>query len=256
MPMRLLVLLASIAMPVVAWLSQRGAFGPDNGTVSGQYPTLLVAAGYAFAIWGLIFAFDLVHGIWQASGERRHDATLSRIAPTTAAGFALTALWMPLFSMGRFWLCLLVIFAALACLARSAVVLSRDRVQLRRQWLWAWTPISVHTGWLSLAAFLNLAQVLVAYRLAPTYDMLGWSLALFAAAALVLLVLNARMRGNVDYSAAAVWGLAGVYVQQSGWDLPGARTAAWVALAIAAALVAQTAWLRLRHRDGLVPGTQ
>jgi hypothetical protein len=48
MPMRLLVLLFSIAMPVVAWFSQRGVFGPDNGTVSGQYPTLLVAAGYAF----------------------------------------------------------------------------------------------------------------------------------------------------------------------------------------------------------------
>ena len=28
--MRLLVLLSAIAMPVVAWLSQRGVFGPDN----------------------------------------------------------------------------------------------------------------------------------------------------------------------------------------------------------------------------------
>lgn len=254
--MRLLVLLSAIAMPVVAWLSQRGVFGPDNGTVSGQYPTLLVAAGYAFAIWGLIFAFDLAYGLWQATGARRDDTTLSRIAPTTAAGFLLTALWMPLFSMGRFWLCLLVIFAALACLARSAIVLSRDRVQLRRQWLWAWTPISVHAGWLSLAAFLNLAQVIVAYRLLPTDSMLGWSLVLFAAAALVLLLLNARMRGNVDYTAAAVWGLIGVYVQQSGWDVPGASTAAWVALAIAVVLAAQTAWLRLRARDGLVPGVQ
>ena len=88
MPMRLLVLLFSIAMPLVAWFSQRGVFGPDNGTVSGQYPTLLVAAGYAFAIWGLIFAFDLVHGIWQATGERRYDATLSRIAPSTRTSVA------------------------------------------------------------------------------------------------------------------------------------------------------------------------
>ena len=80
MPMRLLVLLFSVAMPVVAWLSQRGVFGPDNGTVSGQYPTLLVAAGYAFAIWGLIFAFDLAYGLWQATGARRDDTTLSRIA--------------------------------------------------------------------------------------------------------------------------------------------------------------------------------
>ena len=57
--MRLLVLLAAIAMPVVAWLSNSGHFGPDNGTISDLYPTLLVAAGYAFAIWGLIFLLDL-----------------------------------------------------------------------------------------------------------------------------------------------------------------------------------------------------
>jgi hypothetical protein len=163
---------------------------------------------------------------------------------------------MPLFSMGRFWLCLLVIFAALACLARSAIVLSRDLVQLRRQWLWAWTPLSVHAGWLSLAAFLNLAQVIVAYRLLPTQSMLGWSLVLFVAAAVVLLLLNRTMRGNVDYTAAAIWGLVGVYAKQSSWDVPGASVAAWVALVIAVVLVAQTTMLRLRDRDGLVPGVQ
>ena len=81
-------------------------------------------------------------------------------------------------------------------------------------------------------------------------------LATIAASAVVLLLLNRRMRGNVDYTAAAVWGLVGVYVQQSGWDVPGAAVAAWVALAIALLLVAQTIRLRLRDRDGLVPGVQ
>ena len=59
-PMRLLVLLAAVAMPVIAWLTSNGTFGPDNGTMSDRYPTLLVASGYAFAIWGLIFLLDLI----------------------------------------------------------------------------------------------------------------------------------------------------------------------------------------------------
>ncbi len=252
--MRILVLLFALAMPVVAWFSNQGAFGPDNGTISGRYPTLLVAAGYAFAIWGLIFLLDVVYGIWQASGERRRDPTLTRIAPWATAGFALTAIWMPLFSMGWFWWCLAVIFLALACLARCALILTRDEQQLRGQWLMAWTPLSLHAGWLSVAAFLNLAQVIVAYRLLSTTDMLGWSLVLFAAATIVLLALNRRMRGNVDYVAAAIWGLVATYVQQSSWDLRGADVAAWVSLAIAALLVAQTVWLRIRDRDGMVPG--
>ena len=85
---RLLVLLFAIAMPVVAWLTNNGTFGPDNGTMSDRYPTLLVAAGYAFAIWGLIFLLDLVYAGWQLTGARKTDYTLQRVAPWAAAGFS------------------------------------------------------------------------------------------------------------------------------------------------------------------------
>ena len=153
---------------------------------------------------------------------------------------------MPVFSLQVFWLALLIIWAALACLAYAAVALSRDQAPSPQQRWWAWAPLSLHAGWLSLAAFLNTAQVIVAYRLLPTGHMLGWSLVLFVAAGLVLLGLNARMRGNLGYVLAAVWGLAAVYVKQSQWELPGAWIAAWVALAIAALLVAQSLWLWAR----------
>jgi hypothetical protein len=90
--------------------------------------------------------------------------------------------------------------------------------------------------------------VIVAYGWLPADDQLPWSLALFAVAAIVLLALNHRMRGNLAYVAAALWALAAVYVKQSGHDLPGADTAAWVAVAIAVALAVQTLWLRVGGR--------
>src|SRR5690606_41348101 len=112
--MRLLVLLATLAMPIVSWISQMGLFGPDNGEISDRYPTLLVAAGYAFSIWSLIFLLDLVHAVRQLRGAGREDALLGRIAPATAAGFILTTAWMPLFSQGLFSGCRRVCLAALA----------------------------------------------------------------------------------------------------------------------------------------------
>lgn len=248
--MRLLVLLFALAMPVVSWLSQSGVFGPDNATISDRYPTLLVAAGYAFAIWGLIFLLDVVYGLWQATGRRRSDALLDRIAPATAAGFALTALWMPLFSQGLFWLCLLVIFGALACIAWAALQLSRA-APVEGGRLWAWLPLSLHAGWLSLAAFLNLAQAALAFGWTRPDAQLGASLLLFAIAALVLLELNRRMRGNPAYVAAALWGLAAVWIKQSQSTLPGAQTAAWVAVLIAAILLLQTLWLRWQRPRGM-----
>src|SRR5690349_18924896 len=100
---RLSVLFAAVLMPVVAWCSQQGYFGPDNGAMSDRYPTLLVAAGYAFAIWGVIFLLDLVFALWQLRARLREDDTLQRLRPATAAGFTLTALWMPIFSQQWFW---------------------------------------------------------------------------------------------------------------------------------------------------------
>lgn len=246
--MRILVLLAALAMPLVAWLSNAGAFGPDNGTVSGRYPTLLVAAGYAFSIWGLVFLLDLAYAAWQATGWRRRDPTLARAAPWAACSFVLTTVWMPLFSQELFWACLAVIFGALACLVRCALLLTRHPARGGRAPAWARVPLSLHAGWLTLAAFLNLAQVIVAYELLPSDRQLPWSLVLWAAAAATLLVLNHRMRGNLAYVAAVLWGLVAVAVRQWGHALPGADTSAWIAAGLAVVLAAQTAVLR--HRRG------
>ncbi|WP_295925113.1 hypothetical protein [uncultured Xanthomonas sp.] len=246
--MRILVLLMALAMPLVAWFSQRGAFGPTNGAISDRYPTLIVAAGYAFAIWGVIFLLDLAFGLWQSSARRRRVSALAQVRAPAALGFALTAAWMPVFSQQHFLLALAVIWTALAAMLLAALRLSRDPAPESGQTLWAWLPLSLHAGWLSLAAFLNTAQVIVAYRWLSTERMLPWSLVLFALAAALLLGMNRAMRGNLAYAAAALWALAAVYAKQTDSTLAGAQTAAWVALLLAAVLALQTLWLRLRAR--------
>lgn len=246
--MRILVLLLSLAMPAVAWFSQQQVFGPTNGAISDRYPTLVVAAGYAFAIWGLIFLLDVLFGFWQLSSKRRADGAVAGIRLPAALGFALTALWMPVFSNQVFWLALLIIWASMACLLVCALRLSRDpQPEPGQRWL-AWLPLSLHAGWLSLAAILNTAQVIVAYRLLPTDNMLGWSVGLFVIAAAMLLAFNQRMHGNLAFAAAALWALVAVYMKQSASILPGASAAAWVALGIAVVLATQTLWLRTRRR--------
>lgn len=245
--MRYFVLMTAVLMPVVAWLSQRGLFGPDNGTISDRYPTLLVAQGYAFSVWGLIFLWDAAFAVWQLSPR---ISGLDPVRPLAACGFLLTALWMPVFSQQVFWLALLIIWASFACLAASALSLSRlPAAPATLRWL-GWVPLSLHAGWLSLAAFLNTAQVIVAYKLANTDLMLPWSLALLAIAAVLLLLLNAKMRGNVAYAGVAVWGLVAVFVKQSKSELQGANIAGWTALVMMVLLLAQTLWLRIpRFRE-------
>jgi hypothetical protein len=243
-----LVLLCALCMPVVAWFSQHGAFGPDIGTISDSYPTLLGAAGYAFAIWGPIFLFNIVFAIWQCS-NRRHDSAMLRVRIASLIAFALTSVWMVVFSQQQFWLALAAIWASLACLVYAAYWLSRQRPAPDALSFCAWLPLSLHAGWVSLAAFLNTAQVIVAFRLLPLDDMLPWSIGLLVLAALLLLIANARMGGNVIYALAAAWALAAIYLKQSIGALAGAPTVALAVVAVAAVLVLQTLWLRVKAKS-------
>lgn len=238
--MRLLVLVLSLAMPAVAYLSQRGLFGPTNGEVSDRYPTLLVAAGYAFSIWGLIFLLDIAYAVGQVRRARRDDPAFDRAAPWAALGFAATAAWMPLFSTGLYGLCVLVILAATVGTVGASLHLRRTDAIGR------WT-LPLHAGWLTLASALNIAQTIVAYRLLPTDRMLGWSLVLLGVAVVALVAVNARLR-SFAYAAAAAWGLAATYVRQSESTLDGAATAALAALVAAVIVLAQGAWLQWRVR--------
>lgn len=243
--MKLLLILAALAMPVIAWFSQQGTFGPDNGTISDRYPTLIVAAGYAFAIWGPIFALDLGFAVWQALTRQRTVARQRLLHLLTALGFALTASWMIVFSQQWFWLALIVIWGALACMVGAAWLMARDAGPRGASWLGR-VPVGLHAGWLSLAVFLNTAQVIVAFRLLPTTEMLPWSLALWAVAGVVLLCVNAALRGHPAYGVAVLWGLVGVYVKQSNSPLIGASSSGHVALGLAALVLVQTALLTWR----------
>lgn len=243
-----LVLLSALCMPVVAWFSQHGAFGPDIGTISDSYPTLLVPVRYAFAIWAPIFLLDIMFAIWQCS-NRRHDSAMLRVRIASLIAFALTAAWMVIFSQQQFWLALAAMWASVVCLVYAAYWLSRQRPAPDALSFCAWLPLSLHAGWVSLAAFIHTAQVIVAFRLLPLDDMLPWSVGLLAVAALLLLIANARMGGNLFYAAAAVWGLAAVYLNQSVSTLPAAQTVALAAMAVAAVLVLQTLWLRIKAKS-------
>ncbi|MGH8091584.1 MAG: hypothetical protein ACREO6_09050 [Rudaea sp.] len=245
--MKYLVAVLAWTMPFVAWLSNARIFGPTNGEISDHYPTLIVAAGYAFSIWGAIFLLDVVYAIGQML-DRSADVGLQRTRPWTALAFATTSLWMIAFTLQLFWIALAIIWISFAGILRAAWHVAHTAQHARGRW-WQWLPLSLHAGWVSLAVFLNVAQVIVAFRLLPVDAMLPWTLALFALAALLVLTALVGMRGNLVYAFAAIWGLAGVYVKQSHSHLPGADVAADAALALALAVGATSLSCSWRYRN-------
>lgn len=247
---RILVVLLALAMPAVSWMSQAGWFGGDIGSVSNREPSLIVAAGYAFSIWGLIFALSIGYAIWQVLPARRGDVLAARLAWPAALVFALTSAWMIVFPNEIFWLALLVIWASLATLLWIVWQLARPPRPLRgfAEVLLVHGTFTIFCAWVALASFLNIAQTLLAYDIDVGVPPVVWSVALLVLAAALLLLVNHRLRGDGFFTATAWWALVAVWVKQSGSAVAGSDTAAWTAIAIACVLLAQTLWLRLRTR--------
>lgn len=237
---RWITLLAAIAMPLVAAFSNMGYFGPTNGQISNQYPTLIVAAGYAFSIWGVIFLLALVFGI---ADWRRSTGINDRTRLMVIAGYLLTTSWMVVFSQLWFWGALAVMIGAFVCLLYAALQAHDHGSGIAR---WA---LGMHAGWLTLALFLNIAQVIVAFELLPIDNMLSWTLVLFVLSASVAAWALIRMRGLVAYAIPVIWGLVAVYIKQSAAGLPGGNVAAPVALILAAGFLLLTIGLQWRARS-------
>ncbi|WP_205745701.1 hypothetical protein [Egibacter rhizosphaerae] len=63
---------------VAAGLSQSDVLpGAQVGTISDRYDSWIDPAGYAFAIWGLIYVASLAFAIYQARPVRAHDRVLA-----------------------------------------------------------------------------------------------------------------------------------------------------------------------------------
>ncbi len=61
------VIAATIGMIIFNWLAATGILGGiDTGAVSDKYDTHITPAGYAFAIWSLIYLGMIAFSIYQA----------------------------------------------------------------------------------------------------------------------------------------------------------------------------------------------
>jgi hypothetical protein len=131
------------------------------------------------------------------------------------------------------WLLIAIFVWILASLLAAYFPLSEFPHRLTRteQYL-VLAPISLLTGWVSLAILVNLASVLEASGLIPAGTMdTAFSLGLLLVAFLVASFLIHRGKGNPWYAFPVIWGLIGVVVAN------GIRQPNWV-IAVAAGLVA------------------
>ncbi|WP_204984821.1 hypothetical protein, partial [Escherichia coli] len=94
---------------------------PSVAEVNDRYPTLFTPAGYAFAIWGVIYASTLLYGVLAILPHQLDVRLHDRVAPWLVLLNALGSLWISLFTLEQLGPSVLII---LAMLASSVVIYS------------------------------------------------------------------------------------------------------------------------------------
>ncbi len=205
--MPLLVLILTIAFVISPiWVPDFGGFDADQFPIPQDNPPVQ-PAGYAFAIWGLIYVWLVVgsvFGLW----KRRTDPAWGPMRIPLALSMAVGAIWLPVAVLSPIWATVLIwamLGPALWALWRSPQV---DR------WAAAW-PIGLYAGWLSAASCVAIGLLLGGY---------GWTDGVTAAWIMIAVAsglafaVQMQVRHVPTYGCAVIWALVAIVVQ-NGTDL-------------------------------------
>src|ERR671916_260577 len=186
-------------------------------------PSLVEPAGYAFAIWALIFALSLAYAIYQALPAKRESQLLRRIGPFTAAAFFCTGMWSVFVPLRQFLFAQAMLLAIFAFLLVAYVRLARSErgvLSGADRWLVA-LPLGPFLGWVTAANAVSLTSEAIRQGLVESGGvgeaLLGTVMVILGgllAAAVVLLGRGGPVQGYLTYGVTVLWALAGIVVNQ------------------------------------------
>lgn len=221
---RLVVLVAAVAAVVVGQANGSGVWGQSPGEFAADSDQNLRVAGWAFAIWGPIYAGLLAFAVWQAL--KRSDGPLTDLLGWPAA-LALTGIggWIVAAAYdAEPATAVIIISSALALILPMWVRADRVRAAAGAQrWLVVW-PLVALAGWLTVASPVNVVTVLRGNGDLPGPP-LAWTLGAVVGVTALALIVSRRI-GTALYALPIAWGLVGIAVAEWSRNSPLAGTAA------------------------------
>jgi hypothetical protein len=208
-------LVFSYAQFLVTLLPALGIGTGIGERASGGEP-LIQPISWAFFIWFPIYAACMAYGIYQALPSKREREVLRRIGFSTGSAFTGVTAYALVAQFGIWseWLLIAIFVWIFASLLGAYLQLPAYRSRFTRAEEFLVTaPVSLLTGWVSLAILVNLAAVLKDSGLISEGSMeTTFSLVFLLIAFLVASFLINAGKGNPWYAFPVIWGLFGVIV--------------------------------------------
>ena len=196
----------------------------SNTTLGG---VLITPAGYAFAIWGLIYLGLIAYGIYQALPAQRHQKAFKQVSWAIIAACVLQMIWIYVFLSYYFWWAAAIILGIVGCLI-AAYLPTRNLKPTRKTRWFLQAPISIYFGWITIASVLNVAGALYVIGVPAeaisefessviTSPMSGImaTVAMMCVSAGIAAIITFRY-SDVSYPAVAIWALIGITIRHIG----------------------------------------
>lgn len=182
-------------------------FSSFTGFESGQLPIPQIdppiqPAGYAFAIWGLIYGWlivSAVFGIW----KRATDPVWDIMRVPLIISLALGTPWLWVATQSAIAATVLIFAMAIPAMVAMKLASVQDR------W-WALVPISIYAGWLTAASFVSLGSTAAGYGILFDQDI--WVFVCIALALLVTLGVQWINPAAPAYGITVIWALQGIII--------------------------------------------
>ena len=197
-----------------------GGFDADQFPIPQNNPPVQ-PAGYAFAIWGVIYLWLLVgmgYGLWKRRSETGWHAMRAPLCVSLAIG----TVWLPVAVTSPVWAAVLI----WAMLLPALIALFRAP---RHDTSWALGPVGLYAGWLSAASCVALGLV------AAGYGYLSEDNAAFVFIFMALVLASAiqnQLKRAPSYGIAVIWALVAIVVANLGSNPTVAALSAGGALAL------------------------
>ena len=250
MTRRLIVLAATVFAIIISQVQMLLGWGQTAAEFSADSDATLQVAGFAFAIWGVIYLALLIYAVRQVLPQTGESDLIHRLGWPSVAALLGIGWWIVAAAFDWEIATIVLIFGSLLVLlvpllANASTIRALPRAD-RDRWMTVW-PLSLLAGWLSIAAPLNLLTVVTGNGQLPgALPPTAWAILALVVVALVAVAVTARLR-ILAFAIPVSWGLIGAFVAEQGRN----PTLAFTALALSVAVIVAAVILVFRLSRGV-----
>ena len=212
--LHLIVLLA-----VIYWnyYSNTGAINDKTiGSISNNINDLFTPAGYAFAIWGIIFLGLIALSVYMLVRSFKDDSAnkfIEQAAPTLILAHLGNAVWLWFWLNEQTGISVIIMFFILSMLISTVVRLKMELWDAPFKFIaLVWIPISLFFGWISVATIANIAAYLKKINWNGGLSEITWTIIMIFIATLLAVVMI-MIRNMREYSAVFIWAFIAIAVR-------------------------------------------